>query len=130
MLAECVTVGWTLIFYGKFQDYISGYVQIFKHLFYHHSPISREIHFTGEKTSAHMSIKTHYFASEREQGENMGKEDFILLQPSRESPGLHCNWTFIYHSFTIHWGNGCALCFSQSGPTPEAMGCNTPTNEG
>lgn len=65
MLAECVTVDQALIFYGKFQEHVSECVQMFKHLSYHYSSVSREINFTGKKASAHVLVRTHYFASER-----------------------------------------------------------------
>lgn len=118
-LTELVTVNQALIFYGKFQEHISGCVQNFKHPSYHYGSVSREINFTGEKNLC-PCIRAHNFASERGWRESLGmKDSFFLSHEGKES------WAWLLldcHIPTpcppLQQGN--TLCFSQSGPMLEA----------
>lgn len=101
ILAEHVTVNQALIFYGKFQEHISGCVQNFKHPSYHYSSVSREINFTGEKTSAHVSGLIILQVKEDE-----GKAWEWRIPSSsamkEKSPGLDCCWTVTFPPHAHH----------------------------
>ena len=73
-----------------------------------------------KKTSAHVSVRTHYSGKWSKMRGKPEREEPIIPQPSRKNPGLDCSWTVAHSAHASHCGKGITLCFKQPGPTPEA----------